>query len=274
MEGRKEIKVLTNEEIDKMLMEGGIEQLYIRKKIDENKFECEITWLPNAEELKTTWKIDVWNCHGVLKKAEWGLGYGSMPDISPAGKYVDIGYFSIPVKHDVELTDEESEKLSKLLFEIIDRNGMINMSGFYPVKDEDIEKIKEIIGDKLYEGDKEDDFGNIKELIGNISDDEMNEIAFMLVKHGAEVDTLDELARKVEKHVKSEEGMKYLYFTLGRIEVFETLLEARKRTENLDMDEILSIVYANFLNGLKKKTIEYLKKNKEAECKEEDKHGR
>ena len=149
----KEMKILTEKEIKKLLIEGDVEEIYIRKKIDENKFEVEITWLPSEllESMKTTWKIDVWNCHGVLKKTEWGLGYGNKPDISPAGKYVCIGYFSIPVRADTELT-EEGKKLEGILFEVINRHGMINRSGFYPVPDKDIEKIKEIIGNKLYDG--------------------------------------------------------------------------------------------------------------------------
>lgn len=151
----KEIKVLSQEEINRMLIQNeGIEQIRIIKKVGDNKFKCEITRLSEAElrKLKTEWKIDVWNCRGVLKKAVWGLGYGSTPDISPKGRYIDIGYFIIPIKKDADLTNEECGRLQELLFEIINRNGMINMSGFYPVEKEDIKRIKEIIGNKLYEG--------------------------------------------------------------------------------------------------------------------------
>jgi len=103
---------------------------------------------------------------------------------------------------------------------------------------------------------KSDREGNIKEFI-NLTDDEMNEIAYFIVKTGAKINTLDELAKEVEKHVRSEEGIKFLYFTLGRIEAFETITHIATNNEQMNLDEII-MLYTDFINELKVGAMEYL----------------
>jgi len=142
-----EIKILTKEEIEELLLEGTIAELYVKKKIDDKKFECEITYLPPQQ--KSVWKIDVWNCHGVLKKASWGLGYGSKYEDEKI-KWEDVGWFTIPLKKSARITEKEREKIEEILANALENvGGAINWSGFYPFHE--IKKIKNILGDRLYE---------------------------------------------------------------------------------------------------------------------------
>ena len=117
-----------------------------------------------------------------------------------------------------------------------------------------------------------ENFGNMKELIEGITDEEISEIAFFLIKEGMNIDTLDKLAKKVESHVKSEAGLKFLYFTLGRIETFETIFVGREKAKELhvNFEDVLEAIYQNFLNTLKNGAIEYMreKEQNESESKE------
>jgi len=103
-----------------------------------------------AMEGKTAWIIDVWNCHGVLKQQVWGVGYGCEPDL-PAESgltWLDLGWFTIPIQKD-EFNFWQDEALQKKveaqLFRIIDRYGMINRSGWYPVYSADLEALQKIL---------------------------------------------------------------------------------------------------------------------------------
>jgi hypothetical protein len=103
-----------------------------------------------AMEGKTAWIIDVWNCHGVFKMQDWGVGKGCEPELPEGLCWLDIGWFTIPVeKADVDTGTWEDEALRKRveaqLFRIVERYGMINMSGWYPVTSVDLEAIKKIL---------------------------------------------------------------------------------------------------------------------------------
>jgi len=139
---KNEVKILTKKEIEKMLR--NIAEIYVRKKIDDEKFECEVTYSQVDD-----WSIDVWNCHGVLKKAEWGLGYGSEPENEKI-KWEDVGWFTIPLKKNARITKKERKKIEEILFNALDNvGGAINWSGFYPFYE--IDKIKKILGERLYD---------------------------------------------------------------------------------------------------------------------------
>ena len=88
------------------------------------------------------WYLCVWNCKGELRK-KW--------EKEPE-HWLDIGYFKVPVKEKVTLTQEEIEKFEQLLFDVLDeQGGAINISGLYPVSDYYIEQINTILKGKLYE---------------------------------------------------------------------------------------------------------------------------
>lgn len=146
-------EILSKEEIVRLLESGKVLEIYVRRRFND-KYECEVTWNPHADEL-SEWVIDVWNCHGVLKRRAWGVGYGAVPQQDC--EYVDIGYFSIPVRKGSKLSEEEAKRLEEALSEVVWRHGAINMSGFYPVLKEDLAKIKEIIRNKLFEEKKGDE---------------------------------------------------------------------------------------------------------------------
>jgi len=98
------------------------------------------------------WVVDVWNCHGVLKQDTWGVGYGSIPPAPCV--WVDLDWFTVPVREGADLTAEEAEGVQELLSDILEhRGGALNISGFYPVYDDELEQIRERLGGKLFEGD-------------------------------------------------------------------------------------------------------------------------
>jgi len=98
----------------------------------------------------SNWVLDVWDCHGVLKKVAWGVGYGTKEKID--GEWVDIGYFSIPLKKGTTITEEEKEKVKEILWEVIRYwDGGINISGFYTVPAHLLEELKSVLGSKLVE---------------------------------------------------------------------------------------------------------------------------
>jgi len=140
-------EILTQKEIEKLLFEGTIAELHVKKKIDDERFECEITYLPPQQ--KSIWKIDVWNCHGVLKKAEWELGYGSKTEDEEI-KWEDVGWFTIPLKKSARITKKERKKIEEILANALESvGGAINWSGFYPFYE--IDKIKKILEERLYD---------------------------------------------------------------------------------------------------------------------------
>lgn len=142
---------MTEKEIKDLFDSESVESVYIKKGVGD-KIRVRIEKLTDEEIRlrKTEWKVDIWDCHGILKKAEWGLGYGSKPDLKN-GEWIDIGWFSVPVKHNKKLTEKEKERAGKVIGKIVDKRGMINMSGFYPVTDEDFVEIKKILKDKILE---------------------------------------------------------------------------------------------------------------------------
>jgi len=141
--------VVSPEEINDLLQDNRILEIYVNKKIGD-KYELIVTYKPDADKF-SEWSIDVWNCHGVLKKTKWGLGYGSTPELPESAEWKDIGYFSIPVVKGSDVSEMEVEKIEKILFDVLhDRGGAINMSGFYPVFKEEMEKIQKILKDRLY----------------------------------------------------------------------------------------------------------------------------
>ena len=93
----------------------------------------------------TSWIIDVWNCHGVLKRRE-DAGYGGVPE-EEGVSWVDLGWFTIPMPTclKISLIKEQNEKIERILFDVIERKGAINISGFYPVFSTDLKKIENII---------------------------------------------------------------------------------------------------------------------------------
>jgi len=95
--------------------------------------------------------VDVWDCHGILKNASWGLGYGCKPDVSKLGfKWVNIGYFTIPLpKNYPKLTAKKKEQVEQVLFTAIQRNGGINMSGWYDFLSIDRERLLKALEGKL-----------------------------------------------------------------------------------------------------------------------------
>jgi len=77
--------------------------------------------------------VDVWDCHGVLKNSNWGIGYGCTPDITKLGlRWEKVGYFTIPLPKDYpELNEDVKKQVEQVLFEAVQRNGAINISGWY-----------------------------------------------------------------------------------------------------------------------------------------------
>ena len=94
-----------------------------------------------AMEGKTAWVIDIWDCHGVLKAQEWGVGKGCLPKLPEGLEWSDIGWFTIPVKVGMKIGDQEIKDIEKVLFNVVNRNGMINQSGFYAVFSNDLKRI-------------------------------------------------------------------------------------------------------------------------------------
>jgi len=92
----------------------------------------------------TVWCLDVWDCHGVLKMREWGVGCGCKPELPENLMWLDIGFFTIPIpKNEQNLWDERlKNKVDKLLMRILtDNGGAINWSGIYPVYLDQMQRI-------------------------------------------------------------------------------------------------------------------------------------
>jgi len=94
--------------------------------------------------IPTDWVIDVWDCHGVLKMRQWGVGYGCKPKLPENLMWLDIGYFTVPIsKSEQNLWNERlKRKIDRLLSKILEENnGAINWSGIYPVYQHQLEAI-------------------------------------------------------------------------------------------------------------------------------------
>ena len=100
---------------------------------------------------------------------------------------------------------------------------------------------------------------SIKEFIG-VDDKEINEIAYWLVKIGAKETNLKKLAKKVEKHTKTNEGRKFLYFLLGEIASFERLMHIITTTDHDDMDaeSLIQSEFSALIEYLKGRMIEHI----------------
>lgn len=98
----------------------------------------------------TLWTIDVWNCRGTFKPTHLGLGCGCKPDLPPGWRWYDLGWFTMPLPDDVELRDEQKEKIEKILWDAIERaGGAINISGWYNVFQPELDRIAETLGSEL-----------------------------------------------------------------------------------------------------------------------------
>ncbi|MDI6708618.1 MAG: hypothetical protein QME47_06015 [Candidatus Thermoplasmatota archaeon] len=90
------------------------------------------------------WMIDIWNCHGVLKKEEWGVGKDYVPNLNKEKiKMENIGYFSIPVPVGEKLSKKQKKAIEEVLFNAVNREGAINMSGFYSLLECDLNRLKQ-----------------------------------------------------------------------------------------------------------------------------------
>lgn len=86
-------------------------------------------------ELWSSWVIDVWDCHGVLKLIR-DAGRGSLPKLPKGMEWLNIGYFTIPITSEKKhlYTDKLKRKIHGFLESILEkRGGAINMSGIYPI---------------------------------------------------------------------------------------------------------------------------------------------
>ncbi|MHA1834129.1 MAG: hypothetical protein ACTSV7_09065 [Candidatus Baldrarchaeia archaeon] len=97
--------------------------------------------------------IDVWNCRGTVKNSKWGVGYGCQPDLPKGLKWEKIGYFIIPIPADIQLNDTHKAQIEEVLGQIVDRDGAINMSGWYPIEDSDRERLLKAFKGQLVEAD-------------------------------------------------------------------------------------------------------------------------
>jgi len=82
------------------------------------------------------WAIDVWDCYGVLKRADWPWGRGCVPEVAGV-RFVRTpeGWFLIPIPVDAkEPSEAQLSEAEGILWQEIERQGgAINISGFYPV---------------------------------------------------------------------------------------------------------------------------------------------
>jgi len=96
----------------------------------------------------TPWVIDVWDCHGVLKMRDWGVGYGCKPELPRGLEWLNIGYFDVPIRSEERhLWDERlKRRVNGILSGILEENGgAINWSGIYPVYEYQLDKIYEAV---------------------------------------------------------------------------------------------------------------------------------
>ena len=94
--------------------------------------------------IPTDWVIDVYDCHGVLKMREWGVGYGCKPQLPQGLEWLNVGYFDVPIKSEEKhLWDERlKRKINGILMGILQENdGAINWSGIYTVYQHQLERI-------------------------------------------------------------------------------------------------------------------------------------
>jgi len=105
--------------------------------------------------------------------------------------------------------------------------------------------------------------GEIRELIDGLEDDEIMQIMFLIVNEADDTDTLSSLAKKVERGVKSEEGLKFLYFMLGRMETYEMILTAmdnlKEMAFNINSRKVVKTMYHNLLASMRKEADKYRK---------------
>jgi len=116
---------------------------------------------------KTAWVIDVWDCHGVLKQRSWGIGKGCTPELPKELEWKNIGegWFTIPVQYGIELDEKQEDLIEEVLFEVVNRNGMINRSGIYPVFSSDIERMIKAFQKKLKPAKTDDVVDEIVKLL-------------------------------------------------------------------------------------------------------------
>ncbi len=146
----REERILTHEELQDLLRKGIVKEIYVEEVLEPGKkYRCVVDFFEGYEEW-SNWRIDVWNCRGVLKPVEH-CGYGSKPEIEGL-EWFSVGYFSIPLKKGEKIDNETAEKIEKILFEELDyHGGAINWSGFYPVRHQTMTRLKLILKGKLFE---------------------------------------------------------------------------------------------------------------------------
>ena len=98
--------------------------------------------------IPTDWVIDVYDCHGVLKMRDWGVGYGCKPELPEGLEWLNVGYFDVPIRSEEKrLWDERlKRKINGILLGILEENdGAINWSGIYTVYQHQLEAIFETV---------------------------------------------------------------------------------------------------------------------------------
>lgn len=109
-----------------------------------------------AIEGKTAWIIDIWDCHGVLKAKEWGVGKGCLPELPEGLEWKDIGWFTIPIEKGMKIGEQQMNDIEKILFGVVNRNGMINRSGFYAVFSNDLKRLGQAYQGKIEEANSDE----------------------------------------------------------------------------------------------------------------------
>jgi len=86
--------VMTEQEIIEALSGGAVGEVEVLEQVDDGRYRVKVTPSPHSADL-SGWVVDVWNCHGVLKRRTWGVGYGSIPPAPCV--WVDLDWFTIPL---------------------------------------------------------------------------------------------------------------------------------------------------------------------------------
>ncbi|RLF84526.1 hypothetical protein DRN34_05560 [Thermococci archaeon] len=139
---------LTQEEIEKLLLLGKVYSIHV-VRAEGGRFLCDIDYVEPEPET-SGWLVDVWDCMGTLKRWEWGVGKGYLPEL-PDVKWECMGRFWVPIRKGNEVTELEAKKVAKLLAREV---YSITMSGFCRISPTTMEEIKRILGDRLYTGGK------------------------------------------------------------------------------------------------------------------------
>jgi len=92
------------------------------------------------------WIVDIWNCQGTLKPLRLA-GFGTTFDLPPGWTWVRAGRFLVPVREGPLPSSEALVQAEGILLDEIElAGGGLNISGWYRLSEEAMERLDVLLG--------------------------------------------------------------------------------------------------------------------------------